>query len=187
MYNIIDLYKHDDYWKKHATKYLISWIILNPLFIILYLVDLFKYPFPKLDNKEKNKLIKKIGYDSKTSMISLLIWIISTGTTIGMEIVNSVSSITTINWEKILCFSTKILSVIMFYVIIVRYVEQLHLAVQINKDSFKLVKILSSIPFINSFAWINNKNIKDNLDELNKVVTNNKQNLTKNELDKKIK
>ena len=32
-----------------------------------------------------------------------------------------------------------------------------------------------------------NKNIKDNLDELNKVVTNNKQNLTKNELDKKIK
>lgn len=75
----------------------------------------------------------------------------------------------------------------MFYVIIVRYVEQLHLAVQINKDSFKLVKILSSIPFINSFAWINNKNIKDNLDKLNKVVTNNKQNLTKNELDKKIK
>ena len=181
IYNIVGVYQND-FWKKYATKYLLSWILFNPLFIILYFIDLIRFPFPKLNPKTRDKLIKQVGYDSKTSIVSLLVWIASTGTTIGMEIVNSAASTNVINWQKIICFGSKLLSVVMFYVIIVRYVEQLHLACQINKDSFKLTKILSFIPFLNSFAWIKSKNIKENIDNLNNLLDNKKTNLNNDDL-----
>ncbi|MBR2652156.1 hypothetical protein IKD56_02145 [bacterium] len=71
--------------------------MFNPLFIIFYFIDLIRFPFPKLNPKTRDKLIKQVGYDSKTSIVSLLVWIASTGTTIGMEIVNTAANGNVIN------------------------------------------------------------------------------------------